>query len=121
MSIEEAFKNKVSPDKPEKQTSRDEKENAAELHKNKESEGVPQSHAEEYTELPLHALAHDSMFTAIPTGRAYLHLVESTACLRVFLYISCCHLMKCVYFLSVCFHLIGCSQNEQRQVSDRTF
>ncbi|KAK7173080.1 hypothetical protein R3I93_003033 [Phoxinus phoxinus] len=68
MSIEEAFKNKVSPENPEKQTSRDEKENAAELHKNKESEGVPQGHAEEYTELPLHALAHDSMFTAIPTG-----------------------------------------------------
>ncbi|XDV20890.1 hypothetical protein PO909_026096 [Leuciscus waleckii] len=68
MSIEEAFKNKVSPDKPEKQTSRDEKENAAELHKNKESEGVPQGQAEEYTELPLHALAHDSMFTPIPSG-----------------------------------------------------
>ncbi|KAK7164512.1 hypothetical protein R3I94_003039 [Phoxinus phoxinus] len=68
MSIEEAFKSKVSPENPEKQTSRDEKENAAELHKNKESEGVPQGHAEEYTELPLHALAHDSMFTAIPTG-----------------------------------------------------
>lgn len=81
MSIEEAFRNKVSPDKPEKQTSRDEKENAAELHKSKESEGVPQGHAEEYTELPLHALAHDSMFTPIPTGRAYLLLVESTACL----------------------------------------
>ncbi|XP_051749523.1 histone-lysine N-methyltransferase EHMT1a isoform X1 [Ctenopharyngodon idella] len=68
MSIEEAFKNKVSPEKPEKQTSRDERENAAELHKNKETESVPQGHAEEYTELPLHALAHDSMFTAIPTG-----------------------------------------------------
>lgn len=85
MSIEEAFKNKISPEKPEKQTSRDEKENAAELHKNKESEGVPQGHAEEYTELPLHALAHDSMFTAIPTGRGYLHLksieLRSTDCL----------------------------------------
>ncbi|XP_039515106.1 histone-lysine N-methyltransferase EHMT1a isoform X2 [Pimephales promelas] len=68
MSIEEAFKKKVSPEKPDKQTSRDEKENAAELLKNRESEGVPQGHAEEYTELPLHALAHDSMFTAIPTG-----------------------------------------------------
>ncbi|XP_056113332.1 histone-lysine N-methyltransferase EHMT1a isoform X1 [Rhinichthys klamathensis goyatoka] len=68
MSIEEAFNNTVRPEKPEKQTSRDEKGNVAELHKNKESEGVPQGHAEEYTELPLHTLAHDSMFTAIPTG-----------------------------------------------------
>ncbi|XP_067294978.1 histone-lysine N-methyltransferase EHMT1a isoform X3 [Pseudorasbora parva] len=68
MSIEEAFKNKVSPEKPEKQTSRDERDNAAELHKNKETEDVPQGHAEEYTEMPLHAFAHDGMFTAIPTG-----------------------------------------------------
>lgn len=73
MSIEEAFKNKVSPEKPVKQTSRDERENAAELLKNKETESVPQGHAEEYTELPLHALAHDSMFTAIPTGRIEVH------------------------------------------------
>jgi len=105
MSIEEAFKKKVSPEKPDKQTSRDEKENAAELLKNRESEGVPQGHAEEYTELPLHALAHDSMFTAIPTGRGYLHLktleLRSTACLLFM------HLRKCVYFPSVCFHLIG--------------
>lgn len=85
MSIEEAFKNKVSSEKPEKQTSMDERENAAELHKNKETEGVPQGQTEEYTELPLHALTHDSMFTAIPTGRGYLHLktieLRSSACL----------------------------------------
>uniref|UniRef100_A0A8C1J3E6 Euchromatic histone-lysine N-methyltransferase 1a n=1 Tax=Cyprinus carpio TaxID=7962 RepID=A0A8C1J3E6_CYPCA len=68
MSIEEAFKNRVSPDKPEKQTSAAERETAAEPPKNKETEDLPQGHAEEYTELPLHALAHESMFTAIPTG-----------------------------------------------------
>lgn len=68
MSIEEAFKNVVTPEKPEKQTSAAEKETAAEPHKNKEAEDLPQGHAEEYTELPLHALAHESMFTAIPTG-----------------------------------------------------
>lgn len=69
MSIEEAFKNRVSPDKPEKQTSAAERETAAEPPKNKETEDLPQGHTEEYTELPLHALAHESMFTAIPTGR----------------------------------------------------
>ncbi|XP_059404272.1 histone-lysine N-methyltransferase EHMT1-like isoform X1 [Carassius carassius] len=69
MSIEEAFKNRVSlPEKPEKQTSAAERETAALPPKNKEAEDLPQGHAEEYTELPLHALAHESMFTAIPTG-----------------------------------------------------
>uniref|UniRef100_A0A8C2JSQ0 Euchromatic histone-lysine N-methyltransferase 1a n=1 Tax=Cyprinus carpio TaxID=7962 RepID=A0A8C2JSQ0_CYPCA len=68
MSIEEAFKNRVSSEKPAKQISAAERETAAELHKNKETEGLPQDHAEEYTELPLHALAHESMFTAVPTG-----------------------------------------------------
>ncbi|XP_016332916.1 histone-lysine N-methyltransferase EHMT1-like [Sinocyclocheilus anshuiensis] len=68
MSIEEAFKNRVSSEKPEKQTSAAERETAAEAHKNKEMEDLPQGHAEEYTELPLHALAHESMFTAVPTG-----------------------------------------------------
>ncbi|XP_016403439.1 histone-lysine N-methyltransferase EHMT2-like, partial [Sinocyclocheilus rhinocerous] len=68
MSIEEAFKNRVSPEKPEKPTSAAETETAAEPPKNKETEDLPQGHAEEYTELPIHALAHESMFTAIPTG-----------------------------------------------------
>lgn len=68
MSIEEAFRNKASSEKPEKQTSADVMEDAG-PHKNKnETEDAPDSHAEEYTELPLHALAHDSMFTTIPTG-----------------------------------------------------
>uniref|UniRef100_A0A8C1MQ29 Euchromatic histone-lysine N-methyltransferase 1a n=1 Tax=Cyprinus carpio TaxID=7962 RepID=A0A8C1MQ29_CYPCA len=65
MSIEEAFKNRVSSEKPAKQISAAERETAAELHKNKETEGLPQDHAEEYTELPLHALAHESMFTCL--------------------------------------------------------
>ncbi|XP_073696004.1 histone-lysine N-methyltransferase EHMT1a isoform X3 [Garra rufa] len=68
MSIEEAFKNVISPEKPEKQTSAAEKEIAAEPHKHKETVDLPQGHVEEYTELPLHALAHESMFTSIPTG-----------------------------------------------------
>ncbi|XP_016130714.1 histone-lysine N-methyltransferase EHMT1-like [Sinocyclocheilus grahami] len=68
MSIEEAFKNRVSPEKPEKQTSAADTETAAEPPKTKETEDLPQGHAEEYTELPIHALAHESMFTAIPTG-----------------------------------------------------
>lgn len=74
MSIEEAFKNRISSEKPEKQASAAERETAAELHKNKETEDLPQGHAEEYTELPLHALAHESMFTEFSTGRYYLHL-----------------------------------------------
>uniref|UniRef100_A0A8C1ZTY9 Euchromatic histone-lysine N-methyltransferase 1a n=1 Tax=Cyprinus carpio TaxID=7962 RepID=A0A8C1ZTY9_CYPCA len=88
MSIEEAFKNRVSSEKPAKQISAAERETAAELHKNKETEGLPQDHAEEYTELPLHALAHESMFTAVPTGRYYLHLktieLKSTSCLLMY-------------------------------------
>nr|AAI71681.1 Ehmt1a protein [Danio rerio] len=67
MSIEEAFRNKASSEKPEKQTSTAVIEDA-EPHQNKETEDAPEGPAEEYTELPLHALAHDSLFTTIPTG-----------------------------------------------------
>ncbi|XP_057217663.1 histone-lysine N-methyltransferase EHMT1-like isoform X1 [Triplophysa rosa] len=66
MSIEEAFKHRVSPERPEKQ--RPYRESIAEPQKNKETEDVPKGNVEEYTELPLHTLAQDSMFTAIPTG-----------------------------------------------------
>ncbi|XP_051551711.1 histone-lysine N-methyltransferase EHMT1a isoform X2 [Myxocyprinus asiaticus] len=68
MSIEEAFKHRVDPESPVKQTSMVERVNAAVPIKNKEIEDVPEGGAEEYTELPLHALAHDNMFTAVPTG-----------------------------------------------------
>lgn len=88
MSIEEAFKNRVSFEKPEKQASAAERETAAEPHKSKETEDLPQGHAEEYTELPIHALAHESMFTDFPTGRYYLHLktieLKSTSCLLMY-------------------------------------
>lgn len=68
MSIEEAFKHRVSPERPEKQTLRLDKESSGELQKNKEADDVPKGNVEEYTELPLHTLAQDSMFTVIPTG-----------------------------------------------------
>lgn len=88
MSIEEAFKNRVSSEKPEKQASAAERETAAEPHENKETEHLPRDYAEEYTELPLHALAHESMFTEVPIGRYYLPLMtielKSTSCVLMY-------------------------------------
>lgn len=66
MSIEEAFKHRVSPERPENQ--RPHRESIAEPQKNKETEDVPKGNVEEYTEFSLHSLAQDTMFTAIPTG-----------------------------------------------------
>nr|XP_055055276.1 histone-lysine N-methyltransferase EHMT1a isoform X2 [Misgurnus anguillicaudatus] len=65
MSIEEAFKHRISPLK---QIAKPESENATEPPKNKETADVQKDNAEEYTELPLYALAQDSIFTAVPTG-----------------------------------------------------
>lgn len=72
MSIEEAFKQRISPLK---QITKPESENATEPPKNKETVDVQKDNAEEYTEFPLYTLAQDGIFTAVPTGTQRLLLM----------------------------------------------
>ncbi|KAI5088441.1 histone-lysine N-methyltransferase, H3 lysine-9 specific 5 isoform X1, partial [Silurus meridionalis] len=68
LPLEEAFKPRTNVDSSEKLSERAAEEGSAEFQN--ESEGVksPENIQEEYTELPLHTLAEESVFTAIHTG-----------------------------------------------------
>ncbi|XP_017307615.1 histone-lysine N-methyltransferase EHMT1a [Ictalurus punctatus] len=68
LPLEEAFKPRTNVDGNEKPSGRAAEAVAAELQDESESGKSPENFREEYTELPLHTLAQESVFTAIHTG-----------------------------------------------------
>lgn len=69
LPIEEAFKASTNVDSEETPS-----ETAVEPQSKSESVPSPGNVCEEYTELPLHTLAQESVLTAINTGMHYGHL-----------------------------------------------
>lgn len=68
LPLEEAFKLRTNVESNEKPSGKAAEGSAAELQNKSENVKSPENIREEYTELPLHTLAQESILTAIHTG-----------------------------------------------------
>lgn len=71
LPLEEAFKPRTNVDSYEKLNGRVAEGGATDVQSKSETVRSPQNVEEEYTELPLHTLAQESVLTAIHTGTRY--------------------------------------------------